>query len=84
MSICASAHVQNLDNSVNQLSTQLASSDLRARTGAQPVFVTPLPTGKLNFHTAVMTEAAPTVNPAPAKSLMAHEFARSRSYQEQD
>lgn len=34
---------QKLINSVKQLFMQLASTDLRAETGAQPVFVTPLP-----------------------------------------
>ena len=43
---------------MDQLFTQLASTDVRARTGAQPLIVTRLP--KLNFSTAVVTEAAPT------------------------
>ena len=56
--------LQKLIDSVKQLSTQLASTDLslRAETAARPVFVTPLP-GK-SFRAAIMTDTTPTGGPA--------------------
>ena len=59
--------LQKLTDSVNRLSTQLASTDSRAETAARPVFVTPLP-GK-SFRAAIMADTAPTGGPAAGELI---------------